>query len=190
MEEIVGTGFCFVMKNPFLQREENRGKNSPPLLRRGIKKTTTRRKSMKRTILLVVMLMLSLSVSNGLFAAEVKTEENRVYGKVVKADCDKSSVIIEVRGGDKAKKTEVTFKLTDKTQLSGFKACKEIAAGSQIAGRYVKAEEDNVLTILSAPPVGRTAGSPAVSPPGRGPAGSLVGSPANAAKGEEAEKKK
>ena len=120
---------------------------------------------MKRTILLVVMLMLSLSVSNSLFAAEVKTEENRVYGKVVKADCDKSSITIEEIDVDKAKKIEMILKLTDKTQLFGFKACNEITVGSQAFGRYVKTGEDNVLTRLSV-------------------------RPANTVKGEETKKKK
>jgi len=147
----------------------------------GLIKTITRRKSMRRMILLVVMLMLSLSVSNSLFAAEVKTEENRVYGMVVKADCDKSSVTIEEISKDKTKKTEMTVKLTDKTQLLGFNACNEIAVGSKVFGRYVKTGEDNVLTRLSGQPAGRTAKAATVSPAGRTP---------NAVTGEETKTKK
>lgn len=107
---------------------------------------------MRKMILLLIMLMLSLSVSNSLFAAEVKIEEDRIYGKVVKADCDKSSVIIEEMSA-KAKKSEMTLKLTDKTKLFGFNSCNEIVVGSQVFGRYVKTGEDNVLTRFSGKPV-------------------------------------
>ncbi len=107
---------------------------------------------MRKALLLVVMVLVSLSLSTDLFAGEVKTEEKRIYGEVIKTDCDKSSITIsEIKGrkADKGEKTELTLKFTDKTNLLGVKVCNDIVEGTLAFGKYLDKEEGNILTRLS-----------------------------------------